>query len=114
MPTCLTVNAACVKTVIVVDKTKEESDMKFPRTIAAVQKRDRCMWEIGDALIAECGAPPADGAKDGTYRRLEQAAQALEKLQLTEHSVKTLANIRRIAFAFPKRSRRKFLGLERS
>ncbi len=84
--------------------------MKFPRTIAAVQKRDRCMWEIGDALLAECGRPSVDGVKDGSWEKLELAVNAIEAAKVTDYTVKTLSKIRSIAFAFSKDARRASLS----
>ena len=83
---------------------------KFPRTIAAVQKRDRSLWEIGDALLAECGKPSEHGVNDGSYAKLGQAAAEIEALKIADYSVKTLSRLRYIAFTFPRTSRKEVLS----
>jgi hypothetical protein len=77
----------------------------FPKTIAAVQRRDRCMWEIGEALLAECGPPSTNGKHDGSYAKLEAASQEIEHLKIEGYTVDYLAKIREVAHKFPSRIR---------
>jgi len=75
---------------------------KFPKTVAAVQKRDRCMWEIGDALLAECGKPSAlPSQNDGSRAKLEAAASEIEHLKIDGYTVDYLAKLRDISNKFP-------------
>lgn len=79
---------------------------KFPLTISAVQKRDRSLWEIGDALVAECGAPPEDGINDGSYELMQAVAAEIEGLKIGGYSVNYLRDLRRTANAWPPARRR--------
>ena len=51
--------------------------IKFPRVLAAVQKRERSQWEIGDALIAECGPAAKNGVHDGSYAKIVACSEEL-------------------------------------
>lgn len=77
--------------------------LRFPRTVAAAQKRDKCMWEIGDALLDECGIPSTSGKQDGSRKKLELCAAELEReLGASEYTTATLARLRDVSYAFPK------------
>jgi hypothetical protein len=49
----------------------------FPLTLAACKKGDFSNWEIGDALIKECGPPGTVGIHNGSFERIEAAAKYL-------------------------------------
>jgi hypothetical protein len=78
----------------------------FKKTIAAVQKRERCNWEIGDALIDECGPPSEHGVQDGSHAALKAAAAAIEAAKVEGYTANYLARLRIVSFNFPKRVRR--------
>lgn len=73
---------------------------KFPKTIAAVQKREKSLWEIGDALVAECGRPNESSANDGSYERLEAAAAEINGLHIEGYSIDYLRKVRLCAYTF--------------
>lgn len=85
---------------------REMSKSKFPLTISAVQKRDRSLWEIGDALVAECGAPSEGGANDGSWELMQAVAAEIESIRIEGYSVKFLQKLRHAANEFPPTARR--------
>jgi hypothetical protein len=65
----------------------------FPRTLAAVKKGEKSLWDIGDALLDECGPPDAHG---GDHK--EQKLQAARLYLLASgylYSRPRLSNLRR-------------------
>jgi hypothetical protein len=77
------------------------NEQKFPLTLAAVKRGETSLWDIGDALIKECGPPGEQGAKNGSYDRVG-AAQGYLAQQGYELSVSYLRMLRKTAFDFPK------------
>jgi hypothetical protein len=77
----------------------------YPKTAAAWRKKDRSNWDIGDALLEECGPPPKNYL-DSNYQRIEAAADFIFKAGQERPDVKHLAKMRAVAHAFPKASRR--------
>jgi len=71
---------------------------KFPGVLDAIREADQTNWELGDALLAECG--PHDGE-----RGLKEAAKELAEHSSAELSVPKLARLRRVAEAFPPNRR---------
>ena len=81
------------------------TDYKYPKTIAAVQKRDRSQWEIGDALIRECGPPPLERQHDKSLARMEAAAAEIETLKIEGYTVSYLSKLRIVSHNFPTAQR---------
>src|SRR5258708_376834 len=71
---------------------------KYDRTSTAVQKRDRCMWEIGDALLAECGMPGDRDSQsrspyhDGSRAKLEAVASEIDHLKIEGYTASYLGH----------------------
>jgi hypothetical protein len=74
---------------------------KYDRTSTAIAERDRSLWEIGDALLAECGPPSEDGRDNGSYEMLKAAAAELEHMKIEGYTVGRLFNLRKMAHNFP-------------
>jgi hypothetical protein len=79
----------------------------FPRTLeaarelsAAEQSNWAALWKLGDALIAECGAPGPDGVRTGTDAKLQKAKKALGQHGLP-YSFDHLRSLRGVAAAWP-------------
>jgi hypothetical protein len=70
----------------------------FPRTLAAVKKGEYSLWDIGDALIAECG-------KDAPLKTV--SAYLLENGGY-EYTDSYLRQLRDTALAFPQKNRGTF------
>lgn len=78
--------------------------MKFPKTLAAVKSAEKNLWEIGDAVLAECGEPSKDGVKNGSSEKISLAASVLSENGF-DYSENTLRIYRDTAFNFPPASR---------
>ncbi len=73
--------------------------MKYPKTVAAIQKRDHSLWDIGDALLTETDV-------GGSHDELTEVAAELEHLKIDGYSVERLRKLRAVAKNFPRRARR--------
>jgi hypothetical protein len=73
---------------------------KFPLTLAAVKKGESSLWDIGDALIKECGPPSEHGRRNGSLNKLEAASGYLRENGGYDYSVTTLSYMRTTAFNF--------------
>ncbi len=73
----------------------------YKQILEAVKDLDRWPWEIGDALLVECGPP---GKKDG-YALLWEAAKYLFS-EGHEYDVATLSKYRSVAYWFEPSKRR--------
>lgn len=71
---------------------------KFPKTIAAIQRRDRSQWEIGDALLAETDV-------GGSHDELQEVAEELEHQKIEGYSIEHLRKLRATSHNFPSRAR---------
>jgi hypothetical protein len=83
---------------------------KFPRILAAWKQIELDQWELGDALIEECGEPLAAASRrpsinTGDYDKIEEAAEFLEQYGF-DHGVRYLARLRQTAFDFPPNKRK--------
>ena len=82
--------------------------MKFPRILAAWRQIELDQWELGDALIEECGEPEPQSRRDnGKFEGtgLKEAAEFLEKYGF-DHGPSYLGKLRQTAFDFPPNKRR--------
>ena len=71
----------------------QEAKLEFPNVVDAVRKRERCLWELGDALIQACGMPSKSGAHDGSLELLKKVSKELTDLKFDGYTVKFLARI---------------------
>jgi hypothetical protein len=57
-------------------------------------------WNLGDALVEECGPPGANGVNNGSEKKLRDASNELKRLNLP-HTLIWLRKLRSCAAAFP-------------
>jgi hypothetical protein len=93
---------------------RRDDSKAFAKTIAAARRYkeadtqrsaadgllSQARWDLGDALIAECGAPGDNGVRTGAYKLLKQAASVLKKEGLSYH-FDHLRDLRQVAHQFP-------------
>jgi hypothetical protein len=71
-----------------------------PDVIKAIREHDNTLWDIGDALLGECGPDSRDNL-------VAVAAEIEARLpHMERYSVQRLAKLRDTAHAFPKETRR--------
>jgi hypothetical protein len=73
---------------------------EFPLFLAAHKNHDGSLWEIGDALIAECGPPTRD------LKKLRAVGAYLLENGGYEYSASYLAKLRRVAYSFQSAARK--------
>lgn len=83
---------------------------KFPKILAAARQIELDQWQLGDALIEECGEPLKvaarfSGNNDGSWAKLQEASEFLTAYGL-DYSVSYLAKLRNTAFDFQGRNRK--------
>ena len=83
-----------------------EDKKKYPLMRAAVRKIRNAAWELGDAILLECGPPSSNGINDGSLQKLKEAQDILFKEEHFEIALNTLLRYREIAYKFPKDKRR--------
>jgi hypothetical protein len=92
-------------------QTKEKTmNEKFPLTLAAIKKGESSLWDIGDALVKECGPPSENGRRNGGLNKLEAASEYLRENGGYDYSVITLSEMRIAAFNFQVSVRRSGLS----
>lgn len=86
--------------------------LKFPKVNALVvqaedaeRRAEDIQWLIGDALLEECGAPPAANRADGSYEKIKECAAELEATGHPKFSVNYLARLREVSFTNPPAAR---------
>ena len=85
-------------------QTKMTGAIRFPKTLQAAQRAEHDQWSLGDALLAECGAPGDDSTNNGSFRKLK-AAQAELEAHGIEYAEITLRIYRDAAHNFPPDTR---------
>ena len=73
--------------------------------LCAVQTRDKALWDLGDALVAECGAPDPTSASYAGPGRLRAAWRYLQE-NGWDYSLAELSKLRRVAYVFGRSTRR--------
>jgi hypothetical protein len=73
--------------------------------LGAVQKLDKALWDLGDALVAECGAPDPTSASYAGPGRLRAAWLYLQE-NGCDYSLAELSKLRRVAYVFGRSTRR--------
>jgi hypothetical protein len=83
-------------------------DHPFPKTLAALRALEKShsdrLWDLGDALIEECGPAGAHGVNNGSLDRLKEAARFLRK-EGFNYTHRYLEVVRSTASAFSDRTR---------
>ena len=77
----------------------------YKAILCAVQKRDKALWDLGDALVAECGAPDPTSASYAGPGRLRAAWHHLQENGI-DYSLAELSKLRRVAYVFGQSTRR--------
>jgi hypothetical protein len=77
----------------------------YKAILCAVQKRDKALWDLGDALVAECGAPDPTSAGYAGPGRLRAAWHYLQE-NGCNYSIAELSKLRRVAHVFGQATRR--------
>jgi len=79
----------------------------YEKTIEACLRREASQWEIGDALIEECGKPSKKGDNDDSYAKIKAVAKELESKGI-DYSFNTLRVMRETSFAWANDTRLSF------
>lgn len=77
----------------------------WPKSTRAVRKQEASNWEIGDALIEECGSPGEGRANNDSLTRIKDFTTFLFSDYGIERSVNTLREVRDICHVFPHAAR---------
>ena len=77
----------------------------YKAILYTVQKRDKALWDLGDALVADCGAPDPTSASYAGPGKLRAAWHCLQ-LNGYDLSIEELSKLRRVAYVFGQSTRR--------
>jgi hypothetical protein len=83
----------------------------YKAILDAVQKRDKALWELGDALVADCGAPDPTSAGYAGPGKLRAVWHRLQENGY-DYSIEELSKLRRVAYVFGRSARRFNISLE--
>jgi hypothetical protein len=72
----------------------------YEQTVEACLRHESSQWEIGDALLKECGPPGENGANNGSTAKLKEALEELDRNGLC-YSLSTLRHMRDMSHAWP-------------
>lgn len=73
---------------------------EFPKTLAAARNAEKSQWNIGDAILEECGPPGEDNSNNGSWQKIEAASKALH-LEGLEYAANSLRIYRDVCYSFP-------------
>jgi hypothetical protein len=78
---------------------------EYQKILHAMQTLDKARWDLGDALVAECGAPdPTSAGYDGPGK-LRAALNSLRENGY-ESTLEDLSKLRRVSYVFRQSTRR--------
>jgi hypothetical protein len=78
---------------------------EYQKILQAMQTLDKARWDLGDALVAECGAPdPTSAGYDGPGK-LRAALHSLRENGY-ESTLEDLSKLRRVSYVFRQSTRR--------
>ncbi|HYY29666.1 MAG TPA: hypothetical protein VE860_17110 [Chthoniobacterales bacterium] len=77
----------------------------YKAILYTVQKLDKARWDLGDALVAECGAPDPTSASYNGPGKLRAAWHHLQENGY-DCSLEDLSKLRRVAYVFELSTRR--------
>ena len=77
----------------------------YKAILYTVQKRDKALWDLGDALVADCGAPDPTSASYAGPGKLRAAWHCLRSNGY-DFSLAELSKLRRVAYVFGRSTRR--------
>jgi hypothetical protein len=77
----------------------------YQAILYTLQMRDKARWDLGDALVAECGAPDPTCVSFAGPGGLRAAWRYLQENGY-DYSIEELSKLRRVAYVFGKATRR--------
>jgi hypothetical protein len=78
---------------------------EYQKILHAMQTLDKARWDLGDALVAECGAPdPTSAGYDGPGKL--RAALLNLRENGYESTLEDLSKLRRVSYVFRQSTRR--------
>ena len=91
----------------------KKTNHEYPAIIALARKAheygkkdDDCLWQIGEALVKDCGEVGKDGVNNESRKKMFAAAKELEQEGLGDRfSYSYLRKLRKTADAFPAAKR---------
>ena len=89
------------------ENERSETTLKpdYKAILDTVQKRDKALWDLGDALVADCGAPDPTNASFAGPGKLRAAWRCLQSNGY-DFSLAELSKLRRVAYVFGRSTRR--------
>lgn len=72
----------------------------FPRCYAAVRNTERSLWDLADAILAECSETGADGVRNGSEAKMKAMQEEIRNLGFYL-SFERIRKLRKLASAFP-------------
>ena len=72
--------------------------------LRVIKELEQFPWEIGDAVLAECGPPAEGGVGDDT--KMDEVLAELKRLNIEGYSRHRLTKLWRTAHSFPPDKRR--------
>ena len=79
---------------------------EYKNILHAMQTLDKARWDLGDALVAECGAPdPTSASYDGPGK-LRAAWRTIRENGYECCTLEDLSKLRRVAYVFRPSTRR--------
>jgi hypothetical protein len=85
--------------------TPDLMEPDYKAILNTVQKRDKALWELGDALVADCGAPDPTSANYAGPGKLRAAWHCLQ-VNGYDYCIEELSKLRRVAYVFGRSARR--------
>jgi hypothetical protein len=85
--------------------TPDLMEPDYKAILNTVQKRDKALWELGDALVADCGAPDPTSANYAGPGKLRAAWHCLQENGY-DYTIEELSKLRRVAYVFGQSARR--------
>jgi hypothetical protein len=79
----------------------QPTEIAFPLCDAAVRSSEGSEWKLADAIEAECSETGADGARNGSYSKMEAMREEIAKNLGVELSFERIRKLRKVASAFP-------------
>jgi hypothetical protein len=72
----------------------------WPKSTKAVRSQEKSNWDIGNALIEECGPPSENGVNNDSLANIKQFCEFLFSAYGIERTVSTLREVRDVCYVF--------------
>jgi hypothetical protein len=79
---------------------------EYKNILHAMQTLDKARWDLGDALVAECGAPDPTSASYEGPGKLRAAWHTIRENGYECCTLEDLSKLRRVAYVFKQSTRR--------